>query len=117
MIGSPSPSHPTVRSVFPNTAVRQSSSPIMRRFRHVFEHAAANVHESHGVQRAVWEAFPPKTPALTALGQIPATSDIDEPLQSAECLAGVRVPEVIHPPRHNRIDQANKFLWTNRRSS
>src|SRR5262245_36799357 len=94
MVGSPFPSHPPVRSVFPSTAVRQSSSRTMRRFRHVFEHAAADVDESYGIQLAVWEAFPPKTPAFTSLGQIPAKADVDEPLQPAECLAGVRVPEV-----------------------
>ena len=114
MIGSPSPSHPTVRSVFPSTAVRQSSSHTMRRFRHVFEHAAANVDEPHGIQRAVWKAFPPKTPAFTSLGQVPAKADIDEALKPSECLAGVRVPEVVHPPRHDRIHHLHEFLRADR---
>src|SRR4029453_6984070 len=103
MIGSPSPSHPTVRSVFPSTAVRQSSSPTMHRFRYVLEHTAANVYQAHGIERAVWEAFPPKTPAFTSLGQVPAKTDIDEALKPSECLAGVRVPEVVHPPRPDRV--------------
>ena len=116
MIGLPSPSHPTVRSVFPNTAVRQSSSRTMRRFRHVFEPAAADVHESHGIQPAVWESFPPKTPALTSLGQIPAKADVDETLKPPECLAGVRVPEVVCPSQHNRIYHRHEFFRADRRS-
>src|SRR5499426_1396348 len=68
MIGSPSPSHPTVRSVFPSTAVRQSSPYTMPRFRHVLQLAAANVGEPHGIQLAVRIAFPPEPPAFTSLG-------------------------------------------------
>src|SRR5215831_4662497 len=81
MIGSPSPSYPTVRSVFPSTAVRQSSSPTMRRFRQVLEHAAADIDEPHGIQLAVRKAFPSETPAFTSLGQVPAKTDVDETLQ------------------------------------
>src|SRR5919198_6671714 len=91
MIGSPFPSHPTVRAVFPSTAVRQSSSHTMRRFRRVLEHAATNVDESHGIQLAVRKAFPSETPAFTALGQVPAKTDVDETLQPAEGLAGIGV--------------------------
>src|SRR5215510_7211947 len=93
MIGAPSPSHPTVRSVFPSTAVRQSSSHTMRRFRQIFEHAAANVDELHRIQLAVRKAFPSETPAFTSLGQVPAKTDVDETLQPAESLAGVGMPE------------------------
>src|SRR5215467_3196996 len=78
MIGSPSPSHPTVRSVFPSTAVRQSSSPTMRRFRPVLEHAAANVGKPHRIQLAVRKALPSATPAFASLGQVSAKTDIDE---------------------------------------
>src|SRR6266478_4466114 len=101
MIGSPSPSHPTVRSVFPSTAVRQSSSHTMRRFRRVLEHAAANVGEPHGIQLAVRKAFPSETPAFASLGQVPAKTDVDKALEPSEGLAGVRVPEVVDPPRPN----------------
>src|SRR5919198_3492214 len=95
MIGSPSPSHPTVRSVFPSTAVRQSSSYTMRRFRPVLEQAAANVGEPHRIQLAVRKAFPPETPAFASLGQVPAKADVDEALQPSERLAGIGVPEVV----------------------
>jgi hypothetical protein len=114
MVGSPFPSHPTVRSVFPSTAVRQSASHTMRRFRHVFEPAAANGHESHGIQRAVWEACPPKTPALPSLGQIPAKADIDEALQPSECLAGGCVSAVVSPPRHDRMHPLHACRWVDR---
>src|SRR5262252_408666 len=93
MIGSPSPSHPTVRSVFPSTAVRQSSSHIMRRFRPVREHAAADVGEPHRIQLAVRETFPPETPAFTSLGQVPAKTDMHETLKPTKSLAGVRMSE------------------------
>src|SRR5215475_1811417 len=117
MIGSPSPSHPTVRAVFPSTAVRQSSSHTMRRFRPVREQAAAAVGEPHRIQLAVRKAFPPETPAFTALGQVPAKTDIDEALKPTESLAGVRVPEVVRPPRHYRIDHLHEFLRADRCSS
>src|SRR5499425_587735 len=103
MIGSPSPSHPTVRSVFPSTAVRQSSSHIMRRFRPVCEQAAADVDEPHRIQLAVRETFPPETPAFPSLGQVPAKTDIHETLQPSEGLAGVGVTEGVAPPRPHRI--------------
>src|ERR671930_2015326 len=98
LIGSPSPSHPTVRAVFPRTAVRQSSSHTMRRFRHVLEHAAANVDEPHRIQLAVRKAFPSETPAFASLGQVPAKADVNEALKPSEGLARIRVPEVVHPP-------------------
>src|SRR4029453_17341773 len=117
MIGSPSPSHPTVRSVFPSTAVRQSSSPTMHRFRHVFEHAAADVHEAHGIELAVWEAFPPKTPTFTSLGQVPAKTDIDKALQPTAGRAGIRVPAVVRPPQHDRVHHLHELFRANRRAS
>src|SRR5262249_55929848 len=117
MIGSPSPSHPTVRSVFPSTAVRQSSSYIMRRFRLVREHAAANVGEPHRIQLAVRKALPSETPAFTSLSQVPAKTDVDEALEPSERLAGVGVPEVVDPPRHYGIHHIHAFLRTDRRSS
>src|SRR5215475_9135173 len=109
MIGSPSPSHPTVRAVFPSTAVRQSSSHIMRRFHPVREQAAADVGEPHRIQRAVRKAFPSEPPAFTSLGQVPAKTDIHETLQPTKSLAGVRMSEIIHPPRHDWIHHRHKF--------
>src|SRR5215471_8229118 len=117
MIGSPSPSHPTVRSVFPSTAVRQSSSHTMRRFRRVLEQAAANVDEPHRIQLPVRKAFPSETPAFTSLGQVPAKTDVDEALKPSEGLAGVSVTEVVDPPRHHGIHHRHEFLRTDRRSS
>src|SRR5438128_5227983 len=117
MVESPFPSHPTVRSVFPSTAVRQSSSHTMRRFRHVLEQAAANVDEPHRIQLAVRKAFPSETPAFTSLGQVSAKTDVDETLQPSERLAGVGVPEVVGPPRYHRIHHIHEFLRTDRRSS
>src|SRR5215475_12278730 len=110
MIGSPSPSHPTVRSVFPSTAVRQSSSHTMHRFRRVLEHAAANVDESHRIQLAVRKTFPSEPPAFTSLGQVPAKTDIHETLKPTKSLAGVRVSEIVRPPRHDRIHHLHEFL-------
>src|SRR5215467_6838151 len=101
LVGSPSPSHPTVRSGFPSTAVRQSSSHTMRRFRHVLEQATANVGEPHRIQLAVRKALPSETPAFASLGQVPAKADIDEPLQPTKSLAGVGVTEVVDPPHHH----------------
>src|SRR5215813_21649 len=101
MIGSPSPSHPTVRAGFPSTAVRQSSSPTMRRFRHVLEHAAANGDEPHRIQLAVRKTLPSEPPAFASLGQVPAKAHVDKPLQPSEGLAGVGVavmPRAALPP-------------------
>ena len=89
----------------------------MRRFRPVREQAAADVGEPHRIQLAVRKAFPPETPAFTALGQVPAKTDIDEALKPTESLAGVRVPEVVRPPRHYRIDHLHEFLRADRCSS
>src|SRR5215813_9193417 len=109
LVGSPSPSHPTVRAVFPSTAVRQSSSHTMRRVHPVREHAAADVDESHRIQLAMRKALPSETPAFTSLGQVPAKTDIDETLEPSEGLAGIGVPEVVDPPRHHRIHHRHKL--------
>jgi hypothetical protein len=89
----------------------------MRRFRSVREQTATDVGEPHRIQLAVREAFPPETPAFTALGQVPAKTDVDETLQPSERLAGVGMPEVVDPPRHHRVHQRHEFLRTDRRSS
>src|SRR6266581_8474554 len=99
-----SPSHPTVRSVFPNTAVRQSSPYTVRRFRHVFQPAAADIGEAHRIQLAVRIALPPEPPAFTSLGEVATKANVDKALQPTEGLAGIRVAEVVDPPRQQRID-------------
>src|SRR5215472_10559459 len=117
MIGSPSPSHPTVRAVFPSTAVRQSSSYPMRRFRFVLEQAAAKVGKPHRLQLAVRKALPSETPAFASLGQVPAKTNVDEALKPSEGLAGVGMTEVVDPPHHHRIHHVHELLRTDGRSS
>ena len=65
----------------------------------------------------VRKTFPSETPALTSLGQVPAKTDIDETLKPTESLAGIRVPEVVRPPRHYRIHHIHEFLRADRCSS
>ena len=101
LVGLPFPSHPTVRSVFPSTAVRQSSSPTMHRFRQIFEHAAANVDEPHRIA-CCSESVSIRNPGLY-FGVKYLKTDVDETLQPAESLAGVGMPEVVDPPQHHRI--------------
>src|SRR6266404_3483048 len=113
----PFPSHPTVRSVFPHTAVRQSSPSTMHRFRHVLQLTAADIGEAHRIQLAIRIALPPKPPAFASLGQVATKANVDEALQSSEGLAGIRVAEVVDPPRHQRIDLGHEFLRTDRRPS
>src|ERR671922_1912281 len=91
MIGSPSPSHPTVRAVFPHTAVRQSSCPGMHRGFLVPDHPATNVDEAFGVQGTIWIALPSKPTAFPATGQVASKAHIDESLQGQKGLAGIRV--------------------------
>ena len=67
VVRSPFPSHPTVRSDFPNTAVRQSSPSTMHRFRHVLQLAAADIGEAHRIQLAIRIALPSKPPAFTSM--------------------------------------------------
>ena len=82
----------------------------MRRFRRVLEHAAANVDEAHRIQLAVRKTFPSEPPAFTSLGQVPAKTDIHETLKPTKSLAGVRVSEIVRPPRHDRIHHRHEFL-------
>src|SRR5262249_61469098 len=97
MIGSPSPSHPTVRAVFPPTAVRQSSCPGMHRGSLVPDHPAANVDEASGIQSTIRILLPSEPTALTATGQVASKAYMDESLQGATSLAGIGVAIVVHP--------------------
>src|SRR5262245_17760163 len=117
LVRSPFPSHPTVRSVFPNTAVRQSSPSTVHRFRPVLQLAAADIGEAHRIPLAIRIALPSKPPAFTSLGEIATNANVDEALQSPKCLAGVRVTKVVDPSRHQRIDLGHEFLGTDRRPS
>ena len=80
MIGSPFPSHPTVRSVFPNTAVRQPSSQSMHRCSLVPDEPTANVDNPLGVQPLIRVLLPPETSAFTSKGQVASKASIDESL-------------------------------------
>ena len=98
IVGLPFPAHPTVRAVCPSPAVCQSASHTMRRVRPVRAQATAAVGEPHRLPLAVRQALPSEPPACTSWGQVPAQAEIDEALQPAEGLAGVRVPDVVAPP-------------------
>src|SRR5262249_53197603 len=63
--GSPSPSHPTVRAVFPHTAVRQSSCPGIHRGFLVPDRPAANVDDASGIQDTIRILFPSVPTAFT----------------------------------------------------
>src|SRR5437868_3617612 len=114
LVRSPFPSHPTVRSVFPNTAVRQSSPSTVHRFRHVLQLTAADIGEAHRIQLTIRIALPSKPPAFTSLGQVATKANVDKALQPPERLAGISVTEVVHPPRHQRIDLRHEFLRADR---
>jgi hypothetical protein len=110
MIGSPSPSQPTVRAVCPSTAVRQSASHTMRRLRPVRAQAAAAGGAPQRRQLAVRNAFPADTPAWTAWGQGPAHTALAAALQPTASLAGGRVPAGGRPPRPERLDHLHACL-------
>ncbi len=104
----PSPSHPTVRAVFPHTAVRQSSFHGMHRGSLIPDHPTANVDDPFGIQGTIRIAFPSEPAAFTATGQVPAKAYIDESLQGSKSLAGVRVAIVVDPPTHHLIHLLHK---------
>src|SRR5690349_17561607 len=72
LAGSPFPSHPTGRSVFPSPAVRQSSSHVMRRLSLVPDDSAPDVNDAQGVQSRIRVFLPPEASAFTAIVQIAA---------------------------------------------
>src|ERR1700730_3874267 len=103
LAGSPFPSHPTGRSVFPSPAVRQSSSHGMRRLSLVPDDSAPDVDHSSGVQSRIWVFLPPEASAFRAKGQVPAKASVDESLQAPESVAGIGVAIVIGPSPHRLI--------------
>src|ERR1700719_277522 len=109
LAGSPFPSHPTGRSVFPSPAVRQSSSHSMRRLSLVPDDSAPDVDHSSGVQSRIWVFLPPKASAFTAIVQIAAKASVDESLQAPESVAGISVAIVIHPSPHRLIHLLHKL--------
>ena len=89
LAGSPFPSHPTGRSVFPNPAVRQSSSHSMHRLTRVLDDSAPDVDHPSGVQSRIRVFLPPEASTFMAKVQVTAKASVDESLQAAKCLARV----------------------------
>jgi len=110
MIGSPSPSHPTVRAVFPHTAVRQSSFHGMPRRFLIPDHPAANVEDTSGIQGTIRRAFPSKPSAFPATGQGASKASIDASLQRPKGIAGMRVARGVDPSPHDRMHLLHKVL-------
>src|SRR5215472_2246871 len=100
---SPFPPHPTGRSVFPNPAVRQSSSHSMHRLARVLDDSAPDVNDSSGIQSRIRVFLPPEASTFATKVQVAAKASVDEPLQAAKCLARIGVAEVIDPSPHRLI--------------
>src|SRR5207245_7515527 len=114
LAGSPFPSHPTGRSVFPSPAVRQSSSHGMRRLSLVPDDSAPYVDHSQGVQSRIRVLLPPKASAFTAIVQIPAKASVDESLPAPKSVAGIGVAIVVHPSPHRLIHLLHKLRGPDR---
>src|ERR1035437_391043 len=113
LAGSPFPSHPTGRSVFPSPAVRQSSSHSMRRPSLIPDDPAPDVDHPPGVQSRIRVLLPPKASAFTAIVQIPAKASVDESLQAAKGLARIGMAKVIDPSPHRLIHRLHKLRGPN----
>src|SRR5262245_4968610 len=109
MDNSPSPSHPTGRSVFPNPAVRQSSSHCMRRLPSVSNNSSAHLNYPLCLQNRIRRFLPSEASSFTAIVQISSEADVDESLQGPKGLARVGVAVVVHPSPHRFIHLFNKF--------
>src|ERR1700746_4086747 len=99
MTRSPFPSHPTGRSVFPNPAVRQSSSHGMRRLARVLDDSAPDVDHASGVQSRIRVFLPPEASTFMAKVKVPAKPSVDESLERAKGLARSGKAQRINPPR------------------
>src|SRR5215470_3020309 len=109
MTSSPFPSHPTGRSVFPNPAVRQSSSHGRRRLSLVPDDSAPNVNDAQGIQSPIRVFLPPQASAFTAIVQVTAKASVDESLQAPKSVAGIGVAIVVHPSPHRLIHLFDKL--------
>src|ERR1700730_14073900 len=109
LAGSPFPSHPTGRSVFPSPAVRQSSSHGMRRLSLVPDDSAPNVNDAQGIQSPIRVFLPPEASAFTAIVQIAAKARVDESLQAPKSVAGIGVAIVVHPSPPRLIPLLHKL--------
>ena len=115
MTSSPFPSHPTGRSVFPNPAVRQSSSHSMHRLTRILDDSAPDINNASGIQSRIWVFPPPKASTFTAKVQEPAKASVDKSLQAAKCLARIGVAKVVYPSPHRLIHLLNKLCGRHRR--
>jgi hypothetical protein len=114
LIGSPSPSHPTVRAGFPPTALRQSSCPGLHRGLLVPDHPAAPGDDAFGVQGTLWRALPSKPTAFPATGQGASQAYLDAALQGPQGLAGRGVASVVAPPPHHLMHRRHTCLRRHR---
>jgi len=114
MGGSPFPSHPTVRAVFPHTAVRQSACPGMPRRSLVPDHPAANVENASGIQGTIRRVLPSEPPAFPATGQGASKASIEASLQGSKGLAGIGVARGVPPSPHHLMHLLHTFLRRNR---
>jgi len=112
---SPFPSHPTGRSVFPNPAVRQSSSHGMRRLARVLDDSAPDVDQAAGVQSRIRVFLPPEASTFMAKVQVSAKASVDESLQAAKGLARIGMAKVINPSPYRLIHLLNKLGGRDRR--
>ena len=114
MIRSPFPSHPTGRSVFPNPAVRQSSSHSMRRLSCVLDDSAPDIDDSPGIQSRIRIVLPSEASTFMTIVQVTPKASVDKALQASKRIACIGVAEVVHPSPHRLIHLFNKLCGRNR---
>ena len=108
----PAPSHPTVRSDFPNTAVRQSSSNSMRSTSSWwFYPTAVDLNKTHRVQSLGGIFIETKSKALRAVTEIPTSAVVNELLHTAHHSRTVSVAMVFGPSKRGqfRIDDSGNL--------
>src|SRR4029077_2740806 len=113
LAGSPFPSHPTGRSVFPSPAVRQSSSHLMRRLSVVLDDSTPDVDHPPGIQSRIRVFLPPEASAFTAIVQVAAKANVDESLQVPKRVACIGVTIVINPSPYRLIPLFRKLCGLN----
>src|SRR5262249_61703286 len=105
----PFPSHPTGRSVFPNPAVRQSSSHSMHRLTRVPNDSAPDVDDASGIQSRIRIFLPSEATTFAAVVQVSAKAHVDESLQTTKGVARVGVAEVRYPSPHRLVQWLKKL--------
>jgi hypothetical protein len=89
----------------------------MRRSLLVPDTTAADVDDAHGIQSLIRVFPPPETSAFTSEGQVSSKSNVNKPLQPAECITGISVTKIVYPSHHNWSYQFHKFFGADWRSS